>query len=76
MSINPNWCTLCRQSGEDMDHSLIHCNVANNIWIKLQNPIEYHTMVEINIQELCTNICCLKMDSRRKKKSSTLWPLY
>lgn len=46
MSLNPNWCTLCRQSGEDMDHLLIHCNVANNIWIKLQNPIEYHTMVK------------------------------
>jgi hypothetical protein len=26
------WCCMCRRSGEAMDHLLLHCDVAYNLW--------------------------------------------
>jgi hypothetical protein len=28
-----DWCSLCKKSGESIDHLLIHCEVARELWI-------------------------------------------
>jgi hypothetical protein len=27
-----DWCCMCRCSGETVDHLLLHCNVAYELW--------------------------------------------
>ena len=30
--IVPNWCCLCKRSGKSVDHLLLHCSVARELW--------------------------------------------
>ena len=30
--INVDWCCLCKQSGESVDHLLLHCSMALELW--------------------------------------------
>ena len=34
MCLSPSWCVLCK---EDIDHILIHCQFAQDLWIKMFN---------------------------------------
>jgi hypothetical protein len=31
------WCYLCKKSREDIDHSLLHCEVARELWSSILN---------------------------------------
>ena len=35
MCLSPSWCVLCRKNGEDIDHILIYCQFAQELWIRL-----------------------------------------
>lgn len=31
-----SWCFMCKSSGEDVDHLLLHCRVASRLWWEIQ----------------------------------------
>ena len=31
------WCCLCKKSGESIDHLLLHCEVACDLWVSIYN---------------------------------------
>lgn len=35
MSISPSWCCLCKGAAEDIDHILLHCRFAREIWLRI-----------------------------------------
>ena len=75
MSINPNWCLLCKQKVEKI-WNIVMLPTIDGIWIKLQILMGTVPWVKSNVQELCKNICCLKMNSRKKHHFSTQQMLY
>jgi hypothetical protein len=30
-----NWCSMCKKSGEFIDHLLLHCEVARELWTSI-----------------------------------------
>jgi hypothetical protein len=31
------WCCLCKKNGESIDHLLLHCEVARDLWVSIYN---------------------------------------
>lgn len=36
--IHASWCYVCKSLGEDVNHLLLHCHVANRLWRVILNP--------------------------------------
>ena len=32
LSVFPNWCCMCKRAEELVDHCLLHCDVARDLW--------------------------------------------
>ena len=60
-----NWCCMCRCSGEFVDHLLIHCHVANSLWVFMLQASGIQWVLPSSVVELlfCWNHWLGKHDS-------------
>ena len=80
MTLNPNWCALCRKNGEGRDHLFLKCSFALSIWQKLEMQFRRYTHQQ-NASSLCIEVCRVKQRSKKEiiafnSFTITLWSIW
>ena len=77
---NPNWCILCHNSSEDLDHIFISCSFTKVLWAKVERLILWKSQHQ-DVSSLCSEMCM--MNQKRKKGiikfntlSGVLWDIW
>ena len=47
-----NWCYMCKCNGEFVDHLLLHCSIASNLWSMILGLFRVHWMMSKSIVEV------------------------
>ncbi|KAM7464801.1 hypothetical protein LguiB_012363 [Lonicera macranthoides] len=70
MHLSPSWCVLCKRDRENIDHLLLHCSFAKEIWNKVRKEFNLIAVFPGSWYELLTIRWFFIGD---KKRSKTLW---
>jgi hypothetical protein len=49
------WCCMCKKSGETIDHLLLHCEVAHDLWSHILTFFEVEWVMPQTMLELLTS---------------------
>ena len=47
-----DWCCMCKRNGESMDHLLLHCPIAFELWTMVWNLFELLWVMTLSVSEL------------------------
>ena len=47
-----DWCCMCKKDGESIDHLLLHCHVARELWNMVFNLFGVHWVMPCDVVDL------------------------
>jgi len=50
------WCCICNKSGESIDHLLIHCEVARELWSSILNLFGVNWVIPRRMSDLLVSM--------------------
>ena len=62
-----DWCCMCKKSGENISHLLMHCPVAREVWNFIFSIFGIQWVMPCGVLDLlsCWDVCCLSVRIRK-----------